>query len=58
MSCTGVSRFLAMFQRRAHEQPVICLFLAYENVLLALSNVLQDSSPLVHVGRTTRGEKT
>lgn len=39
-----------------HLQPVLCLLLAYENIVLALSNVLPDESPLVLIGRTTRGE--
>eukprot|EP00752_Nemacystus_decipiens_P011149 g9905.t1 len=34
--------------------PVICLLLAYENIVLALSNMLSDDSALVQIGRTTR----
>lgn len=39
-----------------HLQPVLCLLLAYENIVQALSNPLPDDSPLVLIGRTTRGE--
>lgn len=38
-------------------QPVLCLLLAYENIVLALSNPLPDESALVLIGRTTRGER-
>ncbi|CAM9287564.1 unnamed protein product [Ectocarpus fasciculatus] len=34
--------------------PVVCLLLAYENIVLALSNVLSDDSQFVQIGRTTR----
>lgn len=37
-------------------QPVLCLLLAYENIVLALSNVLSEDCPAVLIGRTTRGK--
>ncbi len=37
---------------------MICLLLAYENIVQALSNVLSNDSALVQIGRTTRGKSS
>lgn len=46
---------LLLARTRPH-QPVLCLLLSYENVILALSNVLDGNSRLVEIGRISRGE--
>lgn len=49
-------RDFALISLASTIQPVVCLLLAYENLVLALSNVLSDDSQFVQIGRTTRGE--